>query len=327
MTLKRLFDNLFSAYDRTSFELGKTLQFFIDFYHFNAELTSFFIINLIYLLYIAYHWLMPLRIELELMEPRQLVLQTIADEKKKSGALNDEQHKKLSEAISSGNRSEEINGLLKDFGGSAIIDKYLTADNDVAEIQRIYDAWKQETIIQYLGIAGGLLLANGIFLTYVWYYTYLSHNNGFLFFVITVNMLIIVFIGDPYNNTHNGLLPAIELLKKSNIGIKSLKVGGRQLVEQEGPNIDMNSYLTQLADAGEVSAKMNILAKLQREIVKSVERRGDKSSVLNSLSVNIQSRTFFSLFLFGSIINYMYRIFNLINGLSPRITLGTRLSI
>jgi hypothetical protein len=58
-----------------------------------------------------------------------------------------------------------------------------------------------------------------------------------------------------------------------------------------------------------------------------VEQRGDKSSVLNSLSVNIQSRTFFSLFLFGSIINYMYRIFNLINGLSPRITLGTRLSI
>lgn len=321
MTLKRVFDNLFSAYDRTSFQVGKSIDFFLDFFYFNAELVSFFIINIIYFLYIFYHWLMPLRIELELVDRNRLILDYLIGKEQNSeelkNQLKDADKNKVGEMLNTLLQKQNIQNL----------DEIFKKDDQLEEIKKIYTKWQERNVFQYLGIAAGILLMYFIFLTYVWYYTYLSHNNTFLFIVMTLNLLLLLVIGDPYSNTHKEILPVLYSLKNTEVPIIRLKIGKDLLVSTNAKSNEIQEIMKKLSSELLTPEERKRLINNFEDALKNLLPSVEKTTAINNLIYSLEARPFFNTIIIISIINYIYRVYMLINGLSPKLTLATKLSI
>lgn len=305
------------------------MSFVRDFYYYNTELVSFLLVNLWFFTYFIYCVTYPIELDLQLQSNKQILLHALAG----GDPATDE---RISAAIS----DAQADALFQELVPDAPLDskqllQVLSADNEVAELAAAYTAWRNQSFtIYFLAIAIIIVMYLGL-LAQVWYYSYITHSTLKLFVIMTANILYLMTIRDPFTENNMRLLPVLEALKKDNPHVLYLSVEGQVLVDHRSSNnIGRNS--SQIIE--DISAVLNdselINAAKENRILGMLSRGTSRVSspvtraeAINTTISRIQSTSYYDWLWAAMVFNYMWRVYNLINGLSPHITFDTKLQI
>lgn len=286
MSGRTLFERVQASSSQAMFRADRVRSFMQDFYYYNAELVSFFIINLWLFIYFIYCSTNPVEVELEVQSNKQILLHILAGN-----------NKSLNERIDNATTDAQADDLFKELLPGTTVDmnlliRMISADNEAMQMAATYTSWKNNSFSIYYLIIIVILLIYSLWLSYVWYYSYVSHSTFFLFIIMSVNIFIIFVMKDPFSENDHKLVPLLESLKNNSSYVRYLKVSGRVLIEN--------------------TAKAPIET---------------QTEVINTLISQINSTWYYNSLWYTAVANYIYRVYTLINGVSPHITFYNKMTI
>lgn len=328
MSTRTLFERTRTSSSQALSRVERVLSFLRDFYYYNAELVSFFIINLWLFIYFVYCSTNPFEVELEVQSNKQILLHALT-----KGDRTTE------ERINNATTDAEADALFRELVSDTSLDigkllTILSADNETMQIAATYEAWKNRSFAAYYLWMLVILAVYIIALSHVWYYSYFTHNTFFLFVLMSANIFAILVMRDPFGDNDRRLVPVLESLKEDNPHVRYLKVSGRVLIDHsiqsnfESRAVDVVSRISSVLenpDISDSSKELQVIALLSRNTASApLETRRE---VINTTISEINSTWYYNSLWYTAVANYVYRVYQLINGLAPHITFYNKMTI
>jgi hypothetical protein len=325
MVLRDIFDTILNTWNNTEFEAAKVWNFVRDFYYFNSELLSFFVLNVLFLIYFASR--SAVTISMEVQSSKQIVLHSLAKR-----VRDEEARKALHEEINGATNSWKENELLTRLapeGDLEELKRVLEEDNEVVRLKRAVDDWNEYERWRVVLAMCGVVLLYWMLIMFVWYYSYLSQSVTFLFLLITLNTIFLIAIDDPIANHEETLLPTLRDLRKDNIYIKNLVLNGTELYYAEQKSeIDIYDEIRKVTLSGDTQEqKKKKIQDLLRQHYHVTPTAATRESAIQSAIMGIENQNYYFVLRYALILNYLWRIYNLIGGYSAHLSLQHRLHI
>lgn len=288
MSGRAIFEKTTASLSASKSRSGSVGAFARDFYYYNPELVSFFIINLSILIYFIYSSRNKIDFEVEVQSSRQILLHALLGD---DPAVRD----RINRAVTDQQADELYKELVPESPLS--IEKLISImseENETKILDSTFQNWNNKIFSHYFMVAIIIVFVYFIFISFVWYYSYITQSTWVLFILMTANIFGILLVGDPFKENDRQLLPVLEALKGDNSHVRYLRINGKVLV-------DYNSGNAAPADVRE--------------------------EAINSMVSAINTSWQYNSIWLVAVANYVYRIWQLVDGLAPHITFYNKLQI